>query len=67
MEDSLEKMFLIFDVLDRWGLDEIESVLCPFCDAPNEVEVSEEEPQEEDCEACGGRYWINWREIQNSH
>lgn len=38
------------DVLDRWGLDEIESVLCPFCDGPNDVEVVEpEELQEESC------------------
>lgn len=67
MEDNLEEMFLIFDSLDRWGLDDIESVLCPFCDAPNDVEVIDpDEPQEEDCEACGGRYWINWRDVQNS-
>ncbi|MDA9778411.1 hypothetical protein N9D38_08210 [Rubripirellula sp.] len=39
MGDSLEEVFLIFDDLDRWGLDEVESVLYPFCDAPNDVEV----------------------------
>lgn len=67
MGDSLEEMFLIFDVLDRWGLDEIESVLCPLCDAAYDIEVIDpEEIQEEYCECCGGRYWIDWREIQNS-
>ncbi len=53
MEDNLEEAFLIFDVLDRWGLDEIESVLCPFCDAPNDVEVTDpDETQEEYCGSC---------------
>ena len=59
-------MFLIFDVLDRWGLDEFESVLCPLCDAPSDVEVIEpEELQEESCGRCGARYEIDWRIIQN--
>ena len=63
----LEDEYFIFDSLDRWGLDEIESVLCPICDASNEVEVFDpDETQEEYCGSCGGRYWINWRGIQNS-
>ena len=54
------------DVLDRWGLDEIESVLRPLCDAPNDVEVIDpEELQEEYCGRCGARYEIDWRMIQN--
>ena len=62
MGNSLEEMFWIFDVLDRWGLDEIESVLCPFCDAPNDVEVIDpEELQEEYCETETGESEISTR------
>lgn len=66
MGNNLEEMFLIFDVLDRWGLDEVESVLCPVCNAENGIEVIEpEELQEESCGRCGARYEIDWRIIQN--
>ena len=63
----LEDEYFIFDSLDRWGLDEIESLVCPLCGATNEVEVFDPEMiQEELCGSCGGGYQINWRDIQNS-
>ena len=61
----MDDLFFIFDCLDRWGLDEIETLACPTCGAGNEVEVFDpSEIQIETCQNCGSSYEINWRVIQ---
>jgi len=62
---DIEWDYFVFDSIDRWGLDEIETVSCPVCGAENEYEVTDpSQIQRELCGECGAIIEINWRKFQ---
>ena len=39
MMEDIESLFFEYDSVSRWGLDEIETVVCPSCQTAQEIEV----------------------------
>jgi hypothetical protein len=61
MMEDIESLFFEYDGVSRWGLDEIETVVCPRCETAQEIEVVDaDEVQVEVCENCGTQLEIDW-------
>jgi len=68
MMEDIESLFFEYDGVSRWGLDEVESVVCPNCRTAQEIEVID--PDEFQVEACTNRGiqleidWRSWRDAE---